>query len=153
MSAVVLQLKRRARTGNVGLSLSWLINVMHLPPEQAKEALYNEMRPFGDGATPTVHDKEWLETIVNWVPENGQMKFTEMAPWLKLASRVAHLDDSHEGPFTLSAAQAELIFNRLKDERFTLRSVPPAFADFVLEFMAAYGKRLDAISDEMMFEE
>jgi hypothetical protein len=151
MSATTLQLKRRPRTGTIGLNLGWLTQVMQQPPEVGKDLLWNELKPLS-AATPTVHDKEWLEIIVNWVPENGQLKFTEMAPWLKLASRVAALDDQREGPFTLSSGQADLIFNRLKDERFTLRSLPAALADFCLEFMTAYGKRIDAMSDDALFD-
>lgn len=153
MTAVTLQLKRRPRAGTVGLNLGWLIDVMHRPPEQAKDLLYTELQPFANGTAPTVHDKEWLEMIVNWSPEGAALKFTEFAPWLKLASRVARLDETREGQFTLSATQAELIFNRLKDERFTLRAMTPAFAEFCLEFMTAYGKRLDAMSDESLFDE
>lgn len=152
MSAITLQLKRRPRTGTIGINIGWIMQVMQQPPEQAKETLWNEFKPLS-ATPPTVHDKEWLELLVNWSPENAQLKFTELAPWLKLASRVAHLDDKREGEFTLSAAQAELIFNRLKDDRFTLRGMTPAFADFCLEFMEAYGKRVDTISEEMLFEE
>lgn len=152
MSAITLQLKRRPRTGTLGINIGWIMQVMQHPPEQAKEMLWNEFKPLSAGGS-TVHDKEWLEMIVNWVPENGQLKFTEMAPWLKLASRVAALDETREGQFTLSAAQADLIFNRLKDDRFTLRGMTTAFADFCLEFMEAYGRRVDTISEEMLFEE
>lgn len=153
MAAVTLQLKRRPRAGTVGINLAWITQVMQQSPEAAKEALWNEFRPFVDGVKPTTHDKEWLETIVNWVPEGTPLKFTEMAPWLKLAARVARLDDQKEGQFTLSTGQAELIFNRLKDDRFTLKAMTPAFAEFCLEFMAAYGRKPDVLSDDLMYDD
>lgn len=86
-----------------------------------------------------VHDKAWLAHLVNWSPEGG-MALTEQAPWLKLAVRVSALDEEREGPFTLSAAQAELLWKRMNDPKFKLGGLESAWAEFVLDFCKAAGK-------------
>ena len=91
------------------------------------------------------HDKRTLEEIVNWVPEAQQgqpsgVPLTEAAKWFKLAKRVADLDETREGAFTLSDYQVTLIWGRLTDARFRLVAISPAFVEFVLEFQSATGR-------------
>jgi hypothetical protein len=152
--SVVLKLKLRPLPGSMSVSVAFITGIMQQPRPVAEQQLYNKFQELlGNGAADRVHDKMWLETIVNWTPTDGQLSLTEAAPWFKLAARVARLDDQREGDFTLSSAQADLIFNRLKDERFQVRQLNAAFAQFCLDFMAAFGKRLDSISEDMLFDE
>jgi len=90
-----------------------------------------------------IHDKTWLEAIVNWVPDGG-LAMTEIARWLKLARRVSTLDGTREtGNFTLSDYQVNLIWSRLKDPRFKLRVMAPQFVDFMLHFQDITGKHFE----------
>ena len=86
-----------------------------------------------------VHDKQWLELIVNWVPEGGHA-LTESAKWFKLANRVAELDVEKEGDFTISPYQVDLIWNRLNNNKFTVERIPTAFVGFITDFQDATGR-------------
>jgi len=93
-----------------------------------------------------VHDKRWLETIVNFVParDDGQpipQPLTKQAEWMKLARRVGELDETIEGTFQLSSADVERIWRRLNDEKFAMRGFPTAYQEFILDFCEKTGKR------------
>ncbi|KKL75670.1 hypothetical protein LCGC14_2052560 [marine sediment metagenome] len=105
-----------------------------------KEVLWNTFKQLTED--DTVHDKEWLEMIVNWVPSGG-LPLTEMSRWLKLAKRVGDLDGRPEGTFTLSEWHVNLIWDRLTNEDFKLSILSPAFAAFLLDFQAVTGKSFE----------
>ena len=100
---------------------------------------------------PVIHDKEWLEMIINWIPEHG-MPFIETSRWLKLAVKVSELDDTTETELELSQKHINLIWDRLTSSEFKLRNqLSSAFAEFILEFQDTTKKTL--ISDEDELEE
>ena len=105
-----------------------------------------------------VHDKAWMEMIVNWVPAGdgqtrGRLAMSVMARWLTLIRRVDKLDDEREGPFTLSKTQADLIFKRLCDPLFEMVGISPAYAGFASEFFEAYGEWPEGSKEEDRYEE
>jgi hypothetical protein len=99
-----------------------------------------------------IHDKVWLTHIVDWAPQEG-IPMTKMMPWLKMAERVNGLDDTREGNFTLSDAQAKLIYKRLTSDEFIVMGLNPAFAEFMLEFFEVYGHMPEDLSEELMFDD
>lgn len=104
-----------------------------------KEGLFNFFGSLANEDEIYVHDKHWLELLVNWMPEGG-VALTESAKWFKLASRVADLDVEKEGNFTLSAYQADLVWQRLVNPQFKLDRLPQPFIGFVQDFQEASGR-------------
>jgi len=148
--STVLNLKLRSVSPQAMTLDMALVKVLRDLPadkvEQGKERLWQVV--VSSPADTSVHDKQWLEMICNWVPqgretqqgrEAGALPLTEMARWFELARRVNRLDDTKTGKFTLSTSQAELIFKRLCDPRFELTGISIAWAEFAFEFFTAYG--------------
>ncbi|HLE03857.1 MAG TPA: hypothetical protein VI729_04485 [Anaerolineales bacterium] len=132
--AYTLKLKWRPGRESISIPLQNLREMLKSQPEQVLEELGRL------AANDQVHDKFWLEMIVNWAPEGG-IPLTEMSKWLKLAQRVGSLDDSREGDFTLSQWTVDLIWARLTHPKFLMVRMSPALAGFLVEFQEATGKR------------
>lgn len=125
-------------------------------PERAKSdtEIIAEFRRILDENVGEIHDKRWLEAIANWMPDKAA--FTIVAPWLKLADRIGNLDETREGPFTLSDANVESIWKRLNDPNFNsaIIRLSPALASFILEFEKVIGRRFsDQVDDEKELQE
>jgi len=80
-----------------------------------------------------VHDKVHLEAIAYWQPDGG-LPVKEDVKWLGLRKRISGLNDMVEGDFTLNPAQADLIWKRLKDERFK-GSRGEQWSEFLLDYL------------------
>lgn len=140
----------------IKLKLRKVKNVLYIPVEQIQSVLdtknKDKLWETFEGLSklhPTIHDKEWLEMIINWMPEQG-MLFTETARWLKLALLISNVDDSKEAEIELSQKHVNLIWDRLTSPEFKLRNqLSPAFAEFILEFQSATKKTLIPDEDEL----
>lgn len=143
--STVLQLKKRQSGSSVTLDTEQLHAVLNLPAPTAKDRLYDMLSGLMD-SKPFIHDKRWLEQIVNFIAvdkENRPVRvpLTEQTKWLKLATRIGELDDSVEGDFTLSDYQETILWERLNNEEFTVTGMPQAFASFLLDFLETTGRR------------
>ena len=92
------------------------------------------------------HDCEWLQMVVNWTAEGG-MPLTVMAKWLKLARKVGALTEKST-EVTLTLTECDLIWARMTDERFKLKSLSPSFAEFVLDFCEVTGHHFATVKDD-----
>jgi len=139
MTAYTLKLKLRdQKADRLMLDLKAIGNLVKEDTEESRKNLFDTFKKLS--ARPQVHDKRWLEMIVNFTPRDGA-PLTELAKWLGLAKRVADLDDTREGTFTLSQWHVDLIWSRLSSDKFVLvNGLDPLLAEFLLEFMQVTGK-------------
>ena len=147
-----LQLKKRLSGETIILSTARFRAILNLPMVEAKDKLYDLFAHLLE-AEASVHDKRWLEQIVNFVPldKDGKPKrtpFTKQAKWLKLAEKVGGLDDTKEGDFTLSGHQETIVWERLNSDEFTVQGMPRAFVSFILDFLDATGRRFADMEPE-----
>jgi len=138
--AVKLKLKKRDTNPVVTFPLLQLQELIESGNSVAlmeffTEAAKRNVREF-------VHDKAWLELLVNWVPEGG-LPMTDVAKWFKLTAKVNDLDDTKEGTITLSDYQAGLIWGRLKNEKFRITRISSQFIAFIMDFQEASGKHFE----------
>ena len=149
--AVTLTLKRRPVKNTVLVPIDLLKSVLE---GGDREALWRFMNaPEVRDAEGYIHDSRWLSEIVNWVPEGKRASLTDVAPWLKLAQRVAQLADVDGKTFTLSVGQAKLIWDRLNLPDYKVQALPPLFVEFLMDFMQAAGTHFATLTDELMFDE
>jgi len=147
-----LQLKNRKVGGTVTIDVTHIRKIMERPADDAKELLY-EMFENLKGVEGTIHDKKWLEEIVNYIPldDKGQPKqvsLIEQAKWLKLAECVAKLEYGREDDFILNDFQENIIWERLNSPDFKITGFPSAFVSFVLDFLEATGRRFSDMEPE-----
>jgi len=108
----------------------------------------------------TIHDKEWLKLIVNFIPtmenKNGEsvpkyVPESEKACWYPLARRVHMLREIDGGLMTFSRAQAEMIWERFISPDFKL--IPSQkFKEFMLDFAEAAGKDMPGLKEGQGFD-
>jgi hypothetical protein len=134
--ATNLNLKKRPTRDT--LALPFMLIKGYVDRED-RDGLWKFFEGLSDDDETMVHDKHWLELIVNWMPEGGA-PLAESAKWFKLAGRVAALDPDREGNFTLSDFQAELIWKRLISPNFKMDRLPAPFVAFVQDFQKASGR-------------
>lgn len=145
---VVLQLRQRELHDTVSVPAKTIAGILAEGTKDQLWAFFAEVAK----RKGTVHDKQWLQMIVNWTPEGG-LALAELSKWLKLVQRVDRLDDTKEGPFTLSLAQADLIWRRLTSADYKVRGLDPNFAAFVSEYLRASGHHFVDVTDEMDYDE
>lgn len=145
---ITLDLQGRETDGTVEVNMEVVRRILDMPDVVAGRQFVKMFKAL----EATVHDSFWLSTIINWSPQEG-LPLTTIAPWLKLAERVAKLDINYEGPFVLSSGQADLIYNRLEDPNFKLNGLSPALAAFLLMFFKAIDKHPKEMTKEVMFED
>lgn len=138
--ATKLNLKKRKDEPTITLSIPQIQSFLD---SGSKDGLWNFFIGVKDKETKDyVHDKFWLETIVNWVPEGG-LPMTTMAKWFKLADKVTGLDDTREGTITLSDFQVGLIWGRMNDANFKLVKLNPQLVGFIMDFQEASGRHFE----------
>jgi len=120
---------------NISIPLSLAKSLIE---KESKDELWDMFKNLVENDTK-VSDVEWLKLIVNHVPKDG-LPLTKMAKWLPLAERVNDLDENKEGTFTLSQFQSDLIWERLRSDKFILHKMPSAFVSFILDFKKVTGK-------------
>jgi len=133
--ATKINLKKRTALRAIEVPIPVLKNLIE---QEDKDGLFDYFKGIAKQDFE-VHDKQWLELIINWVPEGGHA-LTESAKWFKLANRVADLDTDKEGAFTLSPYQVDLLWNRLNNSKFTVERLPTAFVAFIVDFQTATGR-------------
>lgn len=134
--ATKIELKKRLTRETLNLPLMLMKGFVD---RDDKDGLWNFFQSLAQDDEVYVHDRHWLELIINWMPEGG-LPLTESAKWFKLAGRVSDLDPDREGSFTLSAFQVDLIWQRLTDSKFKMDRLPVPFVKFVTDFQKATGK-------------
>ena len=151
--AVELYLKKRGQSDTARVSLRLIREIMSQDGVVGKDRLWELFDNIKDAALP-IHDKIWLETLVNWMPTTRDMQgrmvpkpvpLTDKYKWIKLIQRVAELDEDREGPFTLSQLQADILWKRLVSKEFEIVNLPIPFIEFLLDLQEAYGKQLPEI--------
>jgi hypothetical protein len=108
---------------------------------------------FSDGLAGTtkdilVHDKEHLLTIAVWQPEGG-LAAREDAKWLGLRTRIGALDDTIEGQFTINDAQANLLWERIKDDRFKPKT-SLEWSAFLSDYLLATRNTLTDVGPDLL---
>jgi len=134
--ATILKLKKRVTRDTLNLPL---FLVKGFVDKEDKDGLWNFFASLAKEDEVFVHDKHWLELIINWMPEGGH-SLTESAKWFKLADRVSALDTDREGDFTITAYQTDIIWQRLIDPKFKLERLPVPFVKFVTDFQGITGR-------------
>jgi len=147
--AVELYLKKRGQSDTARVSLKMIQEILDQDEAVGKDRLW-ELFENLNGAAPPIHDKTWLETLVNWMPmtRDGRpipVPLTDKYKWIKLIQRVAELDEEREGKFTLSQLQADLLWQRLTSKEFEIMNLPIPFIEFLLDLQEAFGKQLPEI--------
>jgi hypothetical protein len=143
MTAITLELKERPS----GVVLNMPVAMIEeLVEANDKNKLWDLFKGLVEKKPSKVHDKRWLELIVNWTPKEG-IPLTEGARWLKLAVRVGALDDQREGKFTLSKDHVDQIWKRVTSPEFKINNISLAFAAFILDFQKATGKHFTEEDD------
>ena len=150
--STTLKLKRRKTGTAITLDSDQLRAIFRLPTSEAKDRLYNMFSQILD-TDSFIHDKRWLEQIVNFIviDKEGRptrVSLTEQAKWLKLAERVGELDEEKEGDFTLTAYQETIIWERLNSNEFTIQGMPQTFVSFILDFLDTTGRRFADMEPE-----
>jgi len=150
--ATKLRLKNRKVGGTVTIDVARIRSIMERPEAEAKDLLYQMFENLKD-VEGSIHDKKWLEEIVNYIPTDDQgrpqkVTLVEQAKWLRLAERVAKLDGEREGDFTLTDYQETIIWERLNSPDFKISGMPQAFVFFVLDFLEATGRRFADMEPE-----
>lgn len=131
-----LKLKKRVTRDTLNLPL---FVIKGFVDKEDKDGLWNFFSSLANEDEIYVHDRHWLELLINWMPEGG-LALTESAKWFKLASRVSDLDTKKEGNFELSQYQIDLIWQRLINPQFKMDRLPMPFVQFVQDFQTASGK-------------
>jgi hypothetical protein len=134
--STILKLKKRPTRETLNLPL---FVIKGFVDREDKDGLWNFFQSLANDDEVYVHDKHWLETLINWMPEGG-VALTESAKWFKLADRVTDLDIEKEGTFNLSPYQTDLIWQRLIDPKFKMDRLPMPFVRFVQDFQQATGR-------------
>ena len=134
--SIKLNLKKRLSRETLSLPLPLIKGLID---REDKDGLWNLFNNLANDDNVYVHDRNWLELIINWIPEGG-VPLTESAKWFKLAKRVSALDTDKEGDFTLTPYQNDLIWQRLISPSFKLERLPPAFVHFVIDYQEASGR-------------
>lgn len=131
-----LNLKKRITRDTLNLPL---FVIKGFVDKEDKDGLWNFFNSLANEDEIYVHDRHWLELVINWMPEGG-VALTESAKWFKLAKRVNDLDIGKEGTFNISPYQVDLIWQRLINPQFKMDRLPMPFVQFVQDFQAATGK-------------
>ena len=141
--ATKLKLKIRKTSGSISAPVPVMLALMDKPTEEeAQDALWEYFAPLRETREPTIHDKTWLQSIIDWTPEGG-LSISEMAKWFKLAERVNKLDEEKQKEFTFSQFQVDLIWSRLTNEQFKMVRLDIAFVEFIKDFQAVTGKHFE----------
>lgn len=96
-----------------------------------------------------VHDRAHLEAIAHWRPEGG-LPARDDAKWLGLRTRIAGLDTTHGGNFTINGSQAALLWSRLTDERFKIDRPTQAWSGFLRDYLLATGNTFQDVTAELL---
>lgn len=131
-----LKLKKRITRDTLNLPL---FVIKGFVDKDDKDGLWNFFSSLANEDELYVHDRHWLELLINWMPDGG-LALTESAKWFKLAKRVNNLDTGKEGNFEISPYQIDLIWQRLINPKFKMDRLPMPFVQFVQDFQGATGK-------------
>jgi len=141
--AYKIKLKIRKTSSTISAPVPIMLGILNLPnEEEAKEALWKYFAPVKETQKATTHDKQWLQSIVDWTPEGG-LPLSEMAKWFKLAEHVSQIDEEKEKQFTFSQFQADLIWSRITNDKFKMLRLDVAFLEFIKEFQAVTGRHFE----------
>jgi len=131
MTEIVLMLKQRKSDERIEMSP----DICKL----SKDELYNRVQSAN--IVDTIHDKVWMEMIVNHIPEGG-LTMTEVAAWFPLTSRLNELDTSKECELLLTVQDIDMIWKRLQDQNFKLQRTSYALVEFFLDLQKVVGRSL-----------
>jgi len=151
--ATTIKLKLRDGSDNLSIPVQFVLEWMALEKEQAKERLYAFFEPLDENSLKG-HDKTFLEMTINWVPINTQtgraegLPLTEQVRWIKLAQKLAEVDETKDGEITLSNKDIELIWERWNNPAFKINAIPQNIAEFLMEFQEATNRWFDDLEPE-----
>lgn len=147
MPTVRLLLKQREDDTSATFRIALMREVVKRREEEAKDALYAMFKPYANGMGEGVHDTHWLKIIINWAGEKG-LPLTEMAKWFGIAKKVNRLKGQGDEELLLSEREVDLLFARMKDDKFTITGLQPSFVEFMLDFCDATGRQFDTMVKE-----
>ncbi len=138
MTVYRVPLKFREQADQVAMPVARLQDLMR---GGDRERLWTEFVPFLE-RKPSIHDKFWLEMILDWVPgskaPNGQfvpdgLPLTEQAKWIDLARRIRRVQEEDGAVLRLYGWEAEMIWKRVTDGRFLMQRFSLPLLEFLLE--------------------
>lgn len=145
MTVFTFQTKLRTQEDVVSIRMDRLRDL--LTEKDAGTRLFEEFGRYA--ALPArVHDKVWLEMILDWVPSSkapsGQfvpdgLSITEQAKWIDLARRVRRLKEEDGATLRLYGWEVEMIWKRVTSQNFLMQRFSLALLEFLQEFGQATG--------------
>ena len=153
-----LELKIRTRSKSVRVEISKILEWLDSSEEDAKQLMYDYFSPMTE-ENAQVHDKVFLQGIINWVPvdeKSGRPKgllFTDRVQWIPLTRKVNAVDESKEGTILLTNKDIDLIMHRLKSKQYKTIGFSEPFTDFLINFLEQTGKWFDGFDPKEMDEE
>ena len=147
--ATILELKIRKRSDVVSIPTAMILAWLKEGEEQAKERFYTFFKPISNENKATVHDKVFLENIINWIPvdeETGRqvgLPLTEQVRWIKLAQKVNAVDGSKPGKIVLANKDIDAIFERIKSPTYKTTGLNEPFIGFLMNLQETTGEWFD----------
>jgi len=139
MATIKLPLKLRAAPREIILGESTL-QLLETVSEDREKFLAQLQAVILKNTTTHVHDLQWLEHIINWVPPDEGMTMVEGSKWSPLAKIVARLPKDKEYHLTLTPFFVELIWLRLTNPKFKTTALPIQYREFIMAFQALTGR-------------
>lgn len=155
--SIKLVLKNRKLENSIELRTTQLEFIFHEKEERAKDRLFEMMKGFVQNEGGMVHDRYWLEQIINYMPMERlpdgserpkQIPLTEHAKWFRLAEKVSAIDDSDDIELELTSFQANLLWERLASPEFVVGNLPIQFIQFIFDLQDAYGQQFPNVEKE-----
>ena len=139
--ATILKLKLRDRSDIIRIPTNTVIEWLELDDEEEiKQRLYDYFSPIKKDKAK-VHDKVFLENIINWTPvdeKTGRQKglsLTELSRWIRLARKVNAIDQSKDGTISLANKDITMIMERLKAPGYKMTGLTQHFTEFLTNFL------------------
>jgi hypothetical protein len=159
-TVIRLNLKQRAvQTAKENLVVPRTLVNDALKAPDPRQALFNIFG--GVQALPEsnyIHDKIHLETIAYWAPpppagqQGGGLSARLDAQWAPLRTRIANLDDTRTGTFTMSAGQFKLVWDRLNDSEFKITRPNEQWSAFIMDLLTDSGKHFTDVDGDLFAE-
>jgi hypothetical protein len=151
--AKILQLKKRKRSDIVRVPTALIIDWLGRSEEDAKDIMYTFFEPFED-ADVYVHDKVYLENIINWVPVDEQsgrpkgLPLSEQVRWIKLAEKVDAVDEDQDGEIELTSKDMKAIFDRISSKEYKVGALTKPFIAFLMNYQETTGDWFEELEPE-----
>ena len=153
---IKLKLRIRKRGDTFRLSREVVGVWMRQSEEAAKQLMYNFFLPLKDDE-PDVHDYEYLQQIIEWVPtdeRSGQrlgLPLKEQVRLIRLTERLLPFIDAEkpeEGEVELFTKDIDLLWERMNDPKYLVGAISPPYAAFLIDFQQEISKWFPEFEEE-----